>query len=206
METNYYATFEASGFYHVVNRAIGNEQLFKSHDNFDFFLNKMEKYILPVADIYAYCLLPNHFHFLIKTHDEQTLQKLYTNTTGKSSGEDYQHQFIAKQWSNLLNSYSKSYNDLYHRMGSLFLKSTKRVSLSDINALCYVAFYIHKNPVHHGYTDSMSNWKWTSYNSILSSQKTYIKKDEILEWFGGLYPFIAHHKQAIEVRNPYMLE
>jgi hypothetical protein len=53
--------------YHIYNHANGNDNLFKSDENFYFFLNKVSIHLAPVADLYAYCLMPNHFHFLLRT-------------------------------------------------------------------------------------------------------------------------------------------
>ena len=58
--------------YHIFNKAVGNELLFKTEKDYYFFLKKYERFILPYTEIYSYCLIPNHFHFLlrIKNPDE----------------------------------------------------------------------------------------------------------------------------------------
>lgn len=66
-----------SGFYHIFSRANGNEKLFHSPENYRFFLEKYWQYIVPVADSFAYCLLPNHFHFLIQIRSAEELAKYY---------------------------------------------------------------------------------------------------------------------------------
>ncbi|MBN2730712.1 MAG: hypothetical protein JXR53_15915, partial [Bacteroidales bacterium] len=58
--------FESGNYYHVYNRAIGGEKLFLEKENYEYFLFKWQEFINPIADIYAYCLMPNHFHFLLK--------------------------------------------------------------------------------------------------------------------------------------------
>lgn len=59
--------------YHIFNRAIGSEQLFREDENYRFFLQKYKQHILPVADTFAYCLLPNHFHCLVSIKDEEKI-------------------------------------------------------------------------------------------------------------------------------------
>ncbi|TVR17462.1 MAG: hypothetical protein EA391_04670, partial [Balneolaceae bacterium] len=61
--------FEPGKFYHIYNRAVGNERLFESRENFLFFLKKYQKYTIDHISTYSYCLLENHFHFLIKVHE-----------------------------------------------------------------------------------------------------------------------------------------
>ena len=63
-------------FYHIYNRGVNGEVIFKSNRNFDFFLKKVEEYLIPVCEIYAYCLLPNHFHFLVRIKSESELESL----------------------------------------------------------------------------------------------------------------------------------
>ena len=53
-------------YYHIFNRAIGDEKIFRTEENYKFFLQRFYDYILPIGAIYCYCLLPNHFHFLIR--------------------------------------------------------------------------------------------------------------------------------------------
>ena len=67
---------EAGNFYHIYNHANGSENLFRNDENYNFFLRKWSQHIEPIADSYAYCLMPNHFHFLVRIKDEEDLEKL----------------------------------------------------------------------------------------------------------------------------------
>ncbi|MCF6359136.1 MAG: transposase [Cyclobacteriaceae bacterium] len=69
---------DVNTYYHIYNRANGNENLFRSDENYEYFLKKWGEYISDIADTYAYCLMPNHFHFLIKTKTEIELKYLTT--------------------------------------------------------------------------------------------------------------------------------
>ncbi|HRP60464.1 MAG TPA: transposase, partial [Vicingus sp.] len=56
---------ETKCYYHIYNRANGSEKIFLNEENYLFFLQKYIEYIHPIAETYCYCLMPNHFHFLI---------------------------------------------------------------------------------------------------------------------------------------------
>ena len=60
-------------FYHIYNRANGNELIFLKNENYRFFLQQYKKYILPIADTFCYCLMPNHFHFLVRIKSQEQL-------------------------------------------------------------------------------------------------------------------------------------
>ncbi|TBO45191.1 hypothetical protein [Pedobacter kyonggii] len=62
---HYYTKFEEGKFYHVYNRSIDRQPLFKSDANYRFFLKRFDQYLSNVLDVYAFCLLGNHFHLLI---------------------------------------------------------------------------------------------------------------------------------------------
>ncbi len=63
--------FEIGNFYHVYNRGNNKDQIFIEEDNYLYFLILIKKYLLPIADIYSYCLIQNHFHLIIKIKDEE---------------------------------------------------------------------------------------------------------------------------------------
>ncbi|HEX4372500.1 MAG TPA: hypothetical protein VHZ50_04255, partial [Puia sp.] len=60
-------------YYHIFNHANGDENIFREEENYRFFLEKYVLYIHPVAETLAYCLMPNHFHMLVKIKTEQQL-------------------------------------------------------------------------------------------------------------------------------------
>ena len=60
-------------YYHIYNRGINGETIFKQERNYSYFLHKYNKYISPIADTFAYCLLKNHFHFLIRIKSESEI-------------------------------------------------------------------------------------------------------------------------------------
>ena len=74
--------FESSSFYHLYNRGNNKEHIFKKDDNYFYFLTLVRKHLLSICNIYSYCLLPNHFHFIIRIKDIEALPEKIKN--GKS--------------------------------------------------------------------------------------------------------------------------
>jgi putative transposase len=191
-EAEYYKSFEPGVIYHVYNRTNGNELMFRDEENYDFFLKRLKKYIVPFADIYAYCLIPNHFHLLLKIKDGE---KLLTNLKVQNSrhAESQVSEIIAEQFKNFLMSYAKSYNKRYDRHGSLFQKSLKRIAIDSDDYFTTMIRYIHFNSVLHGITKRPEQWKHNSFQAYVSNHKSAIVKDVVLEWFGGEEAFLKFH-------------
>ena len=76
---------ECNAYYHIYNRGINVEAVFKNENNYAFFLLQYSKFIEPIADTYAYCLLSNHFHFLIKTKCTQEIIDYSEKLKGKEN-------------------------------------------------------------------------------------------------------------------------
>ena len=203
----YYAPFQPDGYYHVVSRATGFEKLFMEDENYHFFLRRFIKYVSPVADTFSYSLLPNHFHFHIQVKPHSILLELYKKQ--HKNAEEYngwQHKFVMQRFSNLLNSYTKSFNKRYHRKGALFMDYLRRVEITSDTQQIATVFYIHKNPVHHGYCKAIRDWGWSSYSSLLSNEPTQLQREELMKWFGGKERFINYHDQPIYLKNAVEVE
>ena len=104
--------FEPERVYHIYSKAIGNELLFLSDENFKYFLKKVNEYCFEIFEILAYCLIPNHFHFLVRVK-------------AGISNED-----VVKKFSDFLISYSKAFNKANERNGVLFQRKFKRKIIS----------------------------------------------------------------------------
>ena len=199
---NYYQTLLADNTYHIFSRAVGNEKLFTCKKDYQNFLRRFQDNITPIAFIYVYALLPNHFHFLIKIKPYPILLDLFKATKPIHNEYDgWQPIFVMQQFSNMLNSYAKSFNYLYNRKGALFMDYMRRVEVEDDAQFSSTLFYIHKNPVHHGYCQNMADWEWSSYNTMLSNSPTGLLRYEVLNWFGNLDKFIEFHKQPVFLKE-----
>lgn len=168
---------EKGYFYHIYNRGNNRENIFLEDDNYTYFLNLVTKYLLPISEIYAYCLLKNHFHILLRIKDNLEIV------------EEKMHL----PFSNLFNAYAKAVNKKYNRDGSLFKERYKRKRITDEKYLINTITYIHLNPIKHGFSDKFQNYPFSSFNSIISDKPTKLKREETLEIFGGKQNFIDTH-------------
>lgn len=188
--------------YHIFSRANGNEKLFLNEENYRFFLGRLKIHILSIADIFAYNLLPNHFHFLIRI---KSLEEIKANfllvKKNKSLDNEKVSEFVMERFGNLLNSYTKSFNRRNNRKGGLFMDNMRRVEILDDSHFASEIFYIHKNAVHHQYVTSIDEWRWSSYKSILSKLSTMLLRDEVIDFFGGRKGFIKFHRQPIQQKD-----
>ncbi len=188
--------------YHIYNHSNGNELLFKNDNNYLFFLARYTKFISPVADTFVYCLMPNHFHVLVQIKNEADIilefngkkaQEKYDKLELQSEKEKFVSLYVSKQFSNLFSSYSQAFNKMYNRMGSLFMKNFKRKIVNDDDYLLKLINYIHLNPVSHNFVQKPEDWKYSSYNSILSKKPTLVKRGEVIELFGDVENFKFCH-------------
>lgn len=190
----YLDKFHPNCFYHIFNHAVGSDNLFKSPDNFAFFLSRHEKYLSPVFKTYCYCLMPNHFHLLVRIRNEQSIMEVAK--IEKDDDFDY-HKFIMQQLSNCLNSYAKAFNKQHSRRGALFLDYTKRKQVNGNFHITNVINYIHQNPIHHGFCKKLETWPYSSYNTVIDGGPSFVERELLIDWFDGIENFISFHQNQI---------
>jgi putative transposase len=191
------AKLQPESFYHVYNRANGNERLYNTDENYMFFLKKYIEYISSIANTFSYCLMPNHFHFLIQIKTESELNALFNQRDLSTPSIEDLERFLSKQFSNFFSCYTQAYNKQQKRKGSLFMKNFKRKHITDKSYLLKLVHYIHHNPIEADLCENPSDWKFSSYNSILSNKETLINRNEVLLWFNDAENFKFIHKSKV---------
>lgn len=181
-------------YYHVYNRAVGDDKLFYTEANYIYFLKKYQEYMLPIVDTFVYCLMPNHFHFLIQVKSDSEINLLMQNSKIQNKKTSSANEFISKTFSNFFNGYTQAVNIQQGRRGTLFTRPFKRKQIDSKDYLINVALYIHRNPLNHGYTANINQWKYSSYHSIVSEETSFISSNEVVEWFSDLNNFIKTHE------------
>jgi putative transposase len=179
-------------YYHIYNRGNNGIDVFLETENYYHFLRLYAKYIEPIAETFAWCLLKNHFHILVKIKDRVEINEteLSYNTTEKPKLIDPSRQF-----SHLFNAYTQAINKRYNRTGSLFETTFERKLVSSEKYFLQLIYYIHNNPVHHGFVKQMSLYPWSSYETIISDKPTRLKRNEVLEMFGSFEEYLFYHNQ-----------
>ncbi len=185
-------------FYHLYNRGINGCNVFVENENYSYFLKLYDQHISPIAETYAWVLMPNHFHFLVRVRDDD-----YVNTPDRAnltgfknlSGLKPPHQYF----SNLFNAYSKAFNKRFNRHGALFERPFKRKTVDKIDYLRQLVLYIHNNPVHHGFCDHPLDYPWSSYLTFVSAKPTRLQRDEVIGRFDDEANFKYMHRQKVEV-------
>jgi len=200
---HYHTKFEEDRFYHIYNRSVDKKPMFKNEDNYEYFLKKYDAYLSPVTDTYAYCLLGNHFHILLRvkgesdlttglTSDLTTFEKLSNLKTPKP--EKSVHDIVSHQFRKFFQCYAMSFNKQQGRTGTLFQTPFKRAMVEDELYFTRLIYYIHANPQHHGLINDFREWKWSSYNRILMDKPSKLNKAAVLDWFGNPKEYIKFHQ------------
>ena len=171
-------TLEPGNIYHIFNRGINGENIFKEERNYYYFLEKYQQYCSDILDTYAYALLKNHFHLMIKVKENIIVSR--------KDGKGKIELNASKQLSHFFNSYAQSFNKAYKRHGKLLEEPFKRKMVDNNSYFSSLLFYIHSNPQKHGFVNNFMEWKFTSWHALLNDRETFLAKDEIIKWFGSI--------------------
>lgn len=171
--------------FHVYNRGNDRQPVFFSRDNYLFFLGKIRTHLLPVCEILAYCLMPNHFHLLIKA-DARSVVLSNPQSTRMPT------QAVSKSLQTILSSYTRAIQKQEKLTGSLFQQRSKAKQVSsewsweDYTLICFR--YILFNPVAAGLVTNPADWEFSSCrdlaglrNGTLCNQ-ALIRGELRLEW------------------------
>jgi putative transposase len=163
-------------YYHVYNRGNNKEKIFYEEKNYKYFLEKFDKYLLSYIHVFAYCLMPTHFHFFIRMKEIDTK--------------------VSRAFKNFFISYAKSINIKYKRTGSLFQANFKKKEFANDCDFCNIILYIHLNPVKAGLCKNCTDWKYSSYNAFISGKSSKINVGEVMSWFRNVEQFVKAHDES----------
>ena len=148
--------FEIDNIYHIYNQGNNKQLIFHSDENYHYFLKLYRKFVLPHADLLAYCLMPNHFHFLVNTNS----QSIKIRKVGSLNLSELSNGIRM-----LLSSYSLAINKQENKTGSQFRQKTqaKLLNIEEVNYPFTCFQYIHQNPLKAGLVERMEDWDFSSF-------------------------------------------
>ena len=194
-------------YYHIYNRGNNYENIFINENDYLHFLKNYEIYISPIADTFAWCLMKNHFHLLVRIKEEDEIGflnakyaksedadlkwKMYVRD--RANDQFYKKPIPASQFKHLFNSYARWFNLKHKRRGSLFEKNFERKQVDNQKYFANLIGYINNNPVLHEFVEHSVEYPWSSYLDVLSDKPTYIKKKQVLHYFDDVEDFKFQH-------------
>ena len=171
--------FEASHVYHVYNQGNNKQRLFKSDEDYKQFISLITSYIVPYADIIAWCLMPNHFHLMLVVNKQGA-------TPHQQGGITI--DLLTNGFRKLTSAYAHDFNKRNNKSGAVFRPKTKAKDLTDLQfnesrianhyyINCF--YYIHQNPLRHHLVKDLSAWQYSSFNFYSGERKNDICNKEL---------------------------
>jgi putative transposase len=154
--------YQADTVYHIYNQSNSYVPIFREPENYRFFTEKMRRHLLPVADIFCYALMPDHFHWLV----QPTAFGLEDSRSIKPQLHPQERQQFQQQLSqairSMLSGYTRAYNRRYKNRGTLFRARTKAKIVEGAAYRLQCFHYIHHNPVKDGLVNLATDYPFSS--------------------------------------------
>ena len=186
--------FEKGCYYHIYNRGVNRQPIFFYNENYSFLLKRIKRYLYrDRQEMIAYCLMPNHYHFLIRQDNDVE---------------------ISRTIQAIFNSYSKAVNLQIDRSGTLFEGRFKALLIDDETYLLHLCRYIHRNPIdaYPPLIKKLEDWRWSNYPEWAGLRKGNLVDHEfIAEYFqkaDGYQQFVYETPSAkvLQRFEKYMFE
>ncbi len=190
------APFVPDQYYHFYNRGNNRQTVFFERDNYLYFLKGIKKYLREYVEILAYCLMPTHYHILVRirqTSENQTSEVLKTSeVSGRVS--------LAMQKFSI--SYTKAINKRFERVGALFQGQFQAKPIQHYSHLLNLCVYIHANPVKDGLVFLPEEWEFSNYLEWMNLREgTLVNREFINESFGTSEKYKTLVMEYIKTRN-----
>lgn len=160
-------------YFHIYNRGVGKGKLFDSPDNYAFLLSKVGDAFVPSeTKIICYCLMPNHYHFVI----QQLVQDGISRLTAL-----------------VFNSYAKALNKQRGTTGHVFEAKYKIKHIDSENYLLWLSRYVHRNPKEAQLVKRCVDWEFSSLYDLVSARKnSFIDAGVILSQFPSVVDYVRY--------------
>jgi REP element-mobilizing transposase RayT len=170
-------------YYHIYNRGNNRQSIFFQPENYLYFLRNVKKYLVPLAKVTAYCLMPTHYHLLVRL---QTSEFLTESSRNEKAGVKNSEVSLSRAMMRLSVSYTKAINKRFERVGSLFQGQFQAKPVQNYHHLLNLCVYIHANPVKDGLVSDPADWVYSNYLEWLGQRDgTLVDREFIQEHFGS---------------------
>ena len=178
-------TYFPGNYYHIFNRGVNREPIFKNPDNYIFLLQRIGQYALSFqVSIIAYCLMPNHYHLLLRQDGDQ---------------------LIANFIQAVFNSYSKAFNKAFRRTGRLFESPYRVIQINDSTYLIHLCRYIHRNPLEAKLVHNLIDWPYSNYPEWIGKRSgKLVDREFVSEFFPNIsdyYRFVIEYTPPAEIEK-----
>jgi len=175
-------TWQKGMYYHIYNRGVGKSTLFRESTNYLFVIEKIQAYRKQNnLTVIAYCLMPNHYHLLVRQDGDEPAGNLPQS---------------------VFNSYSKAYNKRYGHSGTLFEGRFRARPIQNSSHLSHLCRYIHGNPVKDGLVTDPADWNWSNYLDWLGERDGNLVDREFIQCqFGSAQEYRKFLFQYLASRN-----
>ncbi len=182
-------TWQKGMYYHIYNRGVSKVTIFREETNYLFTIKKIKEYSQANnISIIAYCLMSNHYHFLVRQDGEEPAGNLPQS---------------------VFNSYTKAYNIKYEHSGTLFEGRFHAKAIQTKSHLLHLCRYIHGNPVKDGLVAEPADWPYSNYLDWIGERNgTLVDRDFIKNQFDTaeeykkfLFEYLKSHQLPDDVEK-----
>lgn len=188
-------------YYHLFNRGSNRQLLFYNRGNYIYFLKLLDRYLTGYTEILSYCLLPNHFHLVVRIKNQLKFDNESTVTNDEKVGE-----LVVRQIKRLFITYAMAINRQEKRVGNLFDPKYKRLEITTDEYLKYVIFYCHYNSEKHSIEDNFKDYYFSSFSALISTFNTKLNRELVMIIFGGREEFTNYHTVVHQEKKELILE
>jgi putative transposase len=191
-----YKIFFKDGVYHIFNRGVARQGTFLDDRDYELFLRRLKEQVLgepiPVQAktsyrrkvfqpgmfaVLAYCLMPNHFHIVVKQLTDVPVSELFLR---------------------VLTGYGKVFNLKYERVGPVFQDRFKAVAVMTDEQLLWLSAYIHQNPKVAGLVRDLTDWPWSSYLDYIGKRSGRLVDQSIVMSLPNIQNNTLYYNKFVE--------